>query len=1023
MRRVLIRVLGLIIVVALIVAASSWRVGVLADTGASLPVYSEPVVLASKGGVLEVTLTARQGKGRLDTVEAPVDGMLLFGYKLIKGTASDGKTAGANLYPAPTLNVRPGDTLIVHLENQLVGLDIADFFDPAYTPAGKEIPKTPAPLTNAPFNLHTHGLHVSPMGNSDNVLLTLSPGARNTYTFTLPADHPQGMYWYHGHLHTLTTAQTYCGLAGMLVVGRADGGIPAVSQGNLPVRSMALQYNAVYGRQAGLHQLNNPNWGQFVSTRIEPKPGQLESGAYKPSLAPVNFDQTPAGTKFLTNWYAGELSIDNHRGQFQMIPNNLMDFRANDGSVLAANPGLPDVERDIQFTVNGQFQPAIKSRPGQTEIWVLANISDMAYMRVRLTETATGKHPPIVILAQDGLPYTKAAFSNEGDGTTLSISPASRYAIAVTIPKTGELVLEMPPADDLFQDYTMPGVAYTSQGPGKPATGALGSLHIDPKFISYFDGFFIFPTQILLRAQGVGPLGNTVAFASGQQLKAHTSFVQTDGREPAVRRDLIINGGFLDDKASGQEPKAFIYAFDGRAFPNTVLLRPRLNTIEEWTFENYNNDEHPIHIHVNDFQVTELVDPVKKTRLTYQPFGQDNVNIPAPLMEEGEKVVAPGKLSVRTEFRDFLGSYVIHCHRLNHEDNGLMAMVNVIPAVSTYAVADKGRVQIRNNVGDKTVATVQPFAGYSGRLSLAMGDIDGDAVLDLIAGTGPGVPAGVVAYSGAGATPFQRELARFAPFGGSFSGGVNVASGSLDGSPGRDNLVVGSGAGMESRVLIFSSRLPAVGNIPKVVGDFKPYPGQKAGVKVAVGMVESASGLNSILTVPGLGQPSIVRVFRYELENSEFCSVQSGPKKIAEFSAFGPSYKGGVSLACDWTAGDEGGAQMILVGQQTTPGGVRAFSSGSWLDGAPGMYTKSPNHHLESVNFRSVADFAPFESGGVEVATTSTTAGADLLVGGVESGKGLLLKYRLARAEKKDRSLSPKLVGRIAGAAGALGGD
>ena len=32
----------------------------------------------------------------------------------------------------------------------------------------------------------------------------------------------------------------------------------------------------------------------------------------------------------------------------------------------------------------------------------------------------------------------------------------------------------------------------------------------------------------------------------------------------------------------------------------------------------------------------------------------------------------------------------MHCHRLNHEDNGLMMLVNVIPAVSTYAVAVPG---------------------------------------------------------------------------------------------------------------------------------------------------------------------------------------------------------------------------------------------------------------------------------------------------------------------------------------------
>ena len=67
-------------------------------------------------------------------------------------------------------------------------------------------------------------------------------------------------------------------------------------------------------------------------------------------------------------------------------------------SDVPADPSLPDYKRDVQFTVNGQFQPVIRSKAGQTEIWVLANVSDFAYMNVQLTETASGRHPPIAIV-------------------------------------------------------------------------------------------------------------------------------------------------------------------------------------------------------------------------------------------------------------------------------------------------------------------------------------------------------------------------------------------------------------------------------------------------------------------------------------------------------------------------------------------------------------------------------------------------------------------------------------------------
>src|SRR5262245_31853981 len=66
------------------------------DTGAifnpaARPEYREPVTLASKDGVLEVTLKAHQGHATLDTVAKPVANALVFGYQLVRGTASDGQ--------------------------------------------------------------------------------------------------------------------------------------------------------------------------------------------------------------------------------------------------------------------------------------------------------------------------------------------------------------------------------------------------------------------------------------------------------------------------------------------------------------------------------------------------------------------------------------------------------------------------------------------------------------------------------------------------------------------------------------------------------------------------------------------------------------------------------------------------------------------------------------------------------------------------------------------------------------------
>ncbi|WP_407816934.1 multicopper oxidase domain-containing protein, partial [Staphylococcus aureus] len=91
------------------------------------------------------------------------------------------------------------------------------------------VPIYPPALTSAPLNLHTHGVHVSPDGNADNVLLNIPAGQGNVSDYAIPATMPNGLYWYHSHRHTLTAQQTYMGLAGLLEIGRPDGNLPVVT--------------------------------------------------------------------------------------------------------------------------------------------------------------------------------------------------------------------------------------------------------------------------------------------------------------------------------------------------------------------------------------------------------------------------------------------------------------------------------------------------------------------------------------------------------------------------------------------------------------------------------------------------------------------------------------------------------------------------------------------------------------------------------------------------------------------------
>ncbi|WP_457148721.1 multicopper oxidase domain-containing protein [Mycobacterium sp. URHB0021] len=1039
-RRNLVLAIALLVVVSLVAMFTSCsrqrqapapQAGVNAGPDGKPAAFQEPVRLSSKDGVLEVRLSAHQGTVALDTVKEPVSNFLVFGYDLINGTSSDGAAKGDNLYPAPTLRVEPGERLIVHYDNDLQGLNIQDFYDPAFTPQDGQVPVYPPMLTEAPLNLHTHGLHVSPQGNADNVLLSIPAGMGNTYTYDVPKTMPNGLYWYHSHRHTMTAMQTYMGLAGLLEIGRPDGNLPLVTKNDIPVRDMAIQYNYVFDRNGTGHQLNNLTWPQWVSTLTGPEGSQMADGTYRPSLAPVNFEQTTNGAEYITAWWQGPLSPHNNRGQTQFMPSNLIAFDSPTKKV-AENPALPENQRDLQFTVNGQFQPELKLKPGQTEIWTVANVSDIAYMTVRLTETATGNHPKFSIVGQDGNPYTQVGRPTYGDGTTLDIPPASRFAIAVTMPGQGDLVLEFPP-DPRAKPIVNPGVLYTNNGTKNPPA-VLGTLHVDPKYVSYADGFFVFPTQTLLRATpDTSGYGQTTAFEPGQNLDAYTSFVDTSVMTPAVNRALTVTGGFGNEKADHNDPKAIVYMFDANTFPNIPLIQPRLNSVEEWSITNFNNDAHPMHIHVNDFQVTQVDDPNRGTT-GVQPFGVDNANVPAPLIDENHVATTPASLNLRQEFLEFAGTYVIHCHRLNHEDNGLMALINVIPEVSTYAVAIPGgngkpaSVQVRDAEGDKVLQTVVPFPDFESAPSVAMADVNGDMILDLVVGTGRGVSPEVAVYDGNNTKDgvFKTELTRFAPFDADFTGGVTVAGADIDGNAMADNVIVGSGPGMESQIKVFSSTVPSeAGKAPDVFSAFTPYPGSQAGVTLSTGLVEAGSGRESVVTAPGPGDAPLIKTFRWDLFTPTARAQANGttpqghpskpsdPRMSSQFMAYEENYKGGVTLSTGWVAGAEGGAKSIVTGQVGGAGTVRVWSSGSRLDGQPGMYLDNPNHHEENVKYAQIASFEPFAGAGVTVATTSTTHGADLLAAGMVPGGPEVRKFTLERPAPDRKTLAPKLIATV----------
>ena len=138
----------------------------------------------------------------------------------------------------------------------------------------------------------------------------------------------------------------------------------------------------------------------------------------------------------------------------------------------------------------------------------------------------------------------------------------------------------------------------------------------------------------------------------------------------------------------------------------------------------------------------DYFDPTTGLRPDAEMWSVDNANAPAPTMRIDESVIQPGILAIRTKFDDYTGLFVMHCHRLNHEDNGLMMLVNVIPAVSSYAVAYPGwpGTPRRSKFTTATATGWSPRSAvlrFRRHASVAMGDVDDDGVYDLVVGSGP----------------------------------------------------------------------------------------------------------------------------------------------------------------------------------------------------------------------------------------------------------------------------------------------
>ncbi|UQA63663.1 multicopper oxidase domain-containing protein [Polyangium aurulentum] len=181
-----------------------------------------------------------------------------------------------------------------------------------------------------------------------------------------------------------------------------------------------------------------------------------------------------------------------------------------------------------------------------------------------------------------------------------------------------------------------------------------------------------------------GTTGQVMQFRVVKNVQLETSTPPAQLGLPVIKplgpESAIRQVGLLLRQEDGQPKDALLGTVDssGEVIPkfwmDPVTETPRCGDTELWEIHNPTALGHPMHIHLVEFQVVER-----------ENMSTGEIQGPGP-GEEGFKdtvIVNPFEIvRVKAQFQR-VGSYVWHCHILEHEDNEMMRPMQVLPASST----------------------------------------------------------------------------------------------------------------------------------------------------------------------------------------------------------------------------------------------------------------------------------------------------------------------------------------------------
>ena len=536
-----------------------------------------------------------------------------------------GSGAMAGDFVAPTIRVVPGQRLGIAIDNRL-------------EPCSEDQRKRHECFNDT--NLHTHGLWVSPSGNSDNVLISIKPGEQFRYQYDIPAEHPAGTFWYHPHAHGAGVVQVGSGMAGALIV----------TGNRLPTDKSPGDIDVLLKDERGRPFPERVLIFQQIQYGCMNDKGLNEAKRNKDN-EPIRPFTCPPGK------VGGYESFDNDWG-----------WR----------------ETGRYTGINGKVQPQLtRAKTGAFERWRLINGGTGEAMRMRLYRLdpsapnlrtvraeeqvawrkryCVGQALPMWQIAFDGL--TRSAIRKVDEAILFA---GERLDVITRLPDPGiYCMVNDTSRGDTDKDNPNPSrMVALIEAKGPSFSGVDGDALLQSTLVGSAEKLLAGGNQAAIRSRVVGELRD------GLKLTSFTWHKPIPKEEVSGYREAILN--IVD----GPERTAF--RVNGRPYDHDRIdaVLP-LGKAEEWRAISL-TENHPLHIHVNPFQIVSIEDSRGSdvTDPNSPAFDPDYAGLKGE-WKDTVRLKQDLRFAFRTRYERFTGDFLIHCHIMFHGDHGMMQNLRI----------------------------------------------------------------------------------------------------------------------------------------------------------------------------------------------------------------------------------------------------------------------------------------------------------------------------------------------------------